>query len=107
MTNLSEQIAGEPDAVKVARPVREGADRTGQQCTALAAYFTCIKKSDPRLAAIDAAAFASKNLYNQITYHYRQAFIHEGVWLSYAEVYHRIKHLDCYQPSSARFPIPY
>ena len=57
----------------------------------------CIKKSDPRYAALDAAAFASKNLYNQITYHYRQAFIHEGIWLSYAEVYHRIKYLDCYQ----------
>jgi len=57
----------------------------------------CIKKSDPRYAALDAAAFASKNLYNQITYHYRQAFIHEGIWLSYAEVFHRIKHLDCYQ----------
>ena len=57
----------------------------------------CIKKSDPRYAALDAAAFASKNLYNQITYHYRQAFIHEGIWLSYAEVFHRIKYLDCYQ----------
>jgi putative transposase len=55
-----------------------------------------IKRSDPRFAAIDAAAFSSKNLYNQITYHYRQAFIHEGVWLSYAEVFHRIKHLACY-----------
>jgi putative transposase len=57
----------------------------------------CIKKSDPRYAAIDAAAFASKNLYNQATYHFRQAYIHEGTWLAYAEVFHRIKHLDCYQ----------
>lgn len=57
----------------------------------------CIKKSDPSYAAIDAAAFASKNLYNQATYHFRQAYIHEGIWLSYAEVFHRIKHLDCYQ----------
>jgi len=57
----------------------------------------CIKKSDPRYAAIDAAAFASKNLYNQATYHFRQAYIHEGIWLAYAEVFHRIKHLDCYQ----------
>ena len=56
-----------------------------------------IKKSDPRFAAIDAAAFSSKNLYNQITYHYRQAFIHEGIWLSHAEVFHRIKHLACYR----------
>jgi len=27
----------------------------------------CISKSDPRFAVIDAAAFASKNLYNQAT----------------------------------------
>jgi putative transposase len=57
----------------------------------------CIKRSDPRYAVIDAAAFASKNLYNQITYHYRQAFIHDGIWLSYAEVFHRIKQLECYR----------
>ena len=56
-----------------------------------------IKRSDPRYGVIDAAAFASKNLYNQATYHFRQAYIHEGIWLSYAEVFHRIKHLDCYQ----------
>ncbi len=57
----------------------------------------CIKKSDPSYTALDAAAFASKNLYNQATYHFRQAYLHEGIWLSYAEVFHRIKHLDCYQ----------
>ena len=56
-----------------------------------------IKKSDPRYKAIDTATFASKNLYNQATYHFRQAYIHKGIWLSYAEVFHRIKHLDCYQ----------
>ena len=57
----------------------------------------CIKMGDPSYAAIDAAAFASKNLYNQATYHFRQAYILEGIWISYAEVFHRIKHLDCYQ----------
>lgn len=56
-----------------------------------------IKKSDPRYAAIDAAAFASKNLYNQVTYQMRQAYINDGVYLSYAEIFHRVKHLDCYQ----------
>jgi putative transposase len=40
-----------------------------------------IKKSDPRYAAIDAAAFAAKNLYNQATFQIRQAFIHEGKYL--------------------------
>ncbi len=53
---------------------------------------TIIKKSDPRYAAIDAAAFAAKNLYNLALYEWRQAFIHEGKYLNYAEVYHRVKH---------------
>lgn len=56
-----------------------------------------IRKGDPRYASIDAAAFASKNLYNQATYQIRQAFIHEGKYLPYAEIFHRIKHMDCYQ----------
>jgi putative transposase len=57
----------------------------------------CIGKSDPGFAAIDAAAFASKNLYNQVTYQIRQAYIHDGIFLPYAEIFHRVKHLDCYQ----------
>jgi putative transposase len=56
-----------------------------------------IRKSDPRYASIDAAAFASKNLYNQATYQIRQAFIHEGKYLPYAEIFHRVKLMDCYQ----------
>src|SRR5712691_8987547 len=56
-----------------------------------------IAKGDPRYAAIDAAAFASKNLYNQVTYQIRQAYIQTGTLLSYAEIFHRIKHLECYQ----------
>jgi putative transposase len=56
-----------------------------------------IRKSDPRFAVIDQAAFASKNLYNQATYQMRQAFIHEGKYLSYTEIFHRVKYLDCYQ----------
>ncbi len=78
----------------------------GGRCPLQLVEQQCIKRSDPRYGAIDAAAFASKNLYNQITYHYRQAFIDEGIWLSYAEVFHRIKHLACYRASPARFPIP-
>ncbi len=42
-----------------------------------------ISKQDPRYAAIDAAAFASKNLYNAALYEIRQAFIHEGAYLNY------------------------
>ncbi len=56
-----------------------------------------IRKTDPRFAVIDQAAFASKNLYNQATYQIRQAYIHEGKYLPYAEIFHRIKHLECYQ----------
>jgi putative transposase len=56
-----------------------------------------IRTTDPRYACIDQAAFASKNLYNQVTYQIRQAFIHEGTSLLYATIYHRVKHLECYQ----------
>src|SRR3989454_2149914 len=56
-----------------------------------------ISKHDLRYAAIDAAAFASKNLYNLALYEWRQAFIHEGKYFSYAEVFHRVKHSDAYQ----------
>jgi putative transposase len=61
-----------------------------------------IGKSDPRYAAIDAASFASKNLYNQATYQIRQAYIHEGKYLPYAEIFHRVKHLDCYRALPAK-----
>ena len=44
-----------------------------------------ISKSDPRYAAIDAAAFASKNLYNAANYEYRQAFIKEGLKAFYED----------------------
>ena len=37
-----------------------------------------ISKRDARYVAIDEAAFASKNLYNQVTFQFRQALIHEG-----------------------------
>src|SRR5712691_9785514 len=61
-----------------------------------------IQKNDPRYAAIDAAAFAAKNLYNQATYQIRQAYIHEGKYLPYAEIFHRVKHLDCYRALPAK-----
>jgi putative transposase len=56
-----------------------------------------ISKSDADYALIDAAAFASKNLYNQATYQIRQAYIREGTYLPYAEIFHRLKHQECYQ----------
>ena len=56
-----------------------------------------IRKDDPRFAVIDSAAFASKNLYNQANYQIRQSFIHEGKYLPYAEIFHRLKQQECYQ----------
>ena len=41
-----------------------------------------IDHHDPRWKAIDQAAFASKNLYNVVSYRKRQAFIHEKTILS-------------------------
>ena len=56
-----------------------------------------IGKSDPRYRAIDAAAFASKNLYNLANYHMRQAFILQGRFLGSVQVYHLVKHEPAYQ----------
>jgi putative transposase len=56
-----------------------------------------IKANDPRFGAIDAAAFASKNLYNAANYRVRQAFIHEGVYLNNTAVFHPIKGSPEYQ----------
>ncbi len=42
-----------------------------------------IDRSDPRYAAIDEAAFKSKNLYNATLYIVRQIFIGEGKYLNY------------------------
>nr|WP_244421917.1 hypothetical protein [Ktedonobacter racemifer] len=56
-----------------------------------------ICKGDSRYTAIDAASFASKNLYNLANYHMRQSFIHTGTYLSIAEVYHLVKDTQAYQ----------
>ena len=45
-----------------------------------------IDRHDPRWTAIDAAAFASKNLYNAALYQTRQAFIHQQRIISYEEL---------------------
>jgi putative transposase len=56
-----------------------------------------IRDADSRYAAIDRAAFASKNLYNAANYVVRQAYIHEGVYLHYAAIFHRIKEHEAYR----------
>src|SRR5712691_11199050 len=55
-----------------------------------------IRKTDLRYAKIDAAAFASKNLYNAANFLVRQAFIHEGVYLNYAAIFHCLKDHEAY-----------
>src|SRR5260370_34165820 len=61
-----------------------------------------INKSDPRYAAIDAAAFASKNLYNAANYEIRQAFIHESRYLNYNEVQRRMQSHEAYKALPAK-----
>jgi putative transposase len=56
-----------------------------------------IRKGDSRYQAIDAASFASKNLYNLANYHMRQSFLHTGKYPGYVEVYHLVKQTDAYK----------
>jgi putative transposase len=62
----------------------------------------CIRKSDPRYAIIDDAAFKSKNLYNAALYEMRQAFIHHGVSLSYEEMDTRMQPHEAYKALPAK-----
>jgi putative transposase len=61
-----------------------------------------IDRKDPRYAVIDAAAFASKNLYNAANYEIRQAFIHEGKYLNYNEVQRRMQSHEAYKALPAK-----
>jgi len=55
-----------------------------------------IKQADERFAAIDRAAFASKNLYNAANYVVRQSFITDGAYLNYHEMHRRMKSHEAY-----------
>jgi putative transposase len=61
-----------------------------------------IDRKDPRYAMIDAAAFASKNLYNAALYEIRQAFIHQGVYLPYEDMDKRMQHHQAYRALPAK-----
>ncbi len=63
---------------------------------------TIINQNDPRYAAIDAAAFASKHLWNAANYLVRQSFIHEHVYLDNVKVYHLIKNHEAYKALPAK-----
>jgi putative transposase len=61
-----------------------------------------INRSDPRYAAIDAAAFASKNLYNAANYELRQAFIHQGRNISYNQLDKLMQSHEAYKALPAK-----
>src|SRR5579864_6300704 len=61
-----------------------------------------ISRTDPRYAVIDAAAFASKNLYNAALYEMRQAFIFSGLRFSYNELDKRMQSHPAYRALPAK-----
>ncbi|HEY7350121.1 MAG TPA: transposase [Ktedonobacterales bacterium] len=61
-----------------------------------------IKRSDPRFAPIDVAAFAAKNLYNAALYLVRQSFIFEHRYLPFETVYHQMKGHEAYKALPAK-----
>jgi IS605 OrfB family transposase len=62
----------------------------------------CIRKSDPRYAIIDEAAFKSKNLYNAALYEMRQAFFTDGIYLNYNEIQRRMQSHEAYKALPAK-----
>ena len=63
-----------------------------------------IGKNDLRFAIIDAAAFASKNLYNAALYDMWQAFIHRGIYMSYEAMDKCMQPHEAYSSASKSVP---
>ncbi len=61
-----------------------------------------VKSTDLRYSKIDAACFASKNLYNAALYEVRQAFIFQGVYLNYNEMEKRMQSHEAYKALPAK-----
>src|SRR6266568_97937 len=61
-----------------------------------------IDRADPRYDVIDAAAFASKNLYNATLYEMRQAFFTDGIYLNYHEIQRRMQSHEAYKTLPAK-----
>jgi putative transposase len=61
-----------------------------------------ISRDDPRFAAIDEAAFKSKNLYNYANYTIRQKFIFEGVYLDYNKMNKLVQSHEAYKVLPAK-----
>src|SRR5262249_37804446 len=65
--------------------------------------------TDPRYAASDWAAFASKTLYNVANYLVRRSFIDERVYLNYAAIFHLVKDHEAYGalPRNVKYEVLY
>jgi len=61
-----------------------------------------INRHDPRFTAIDAAAFASKNLYNAALYHTRRAFVFRAERISYPDLARLMRSLADYHALPAK-----
>ena len=61
-----------------------------------------IDRVDPRYAAIDEAAFKSKNLYNAGNYEIRQTYIFTGKYLNYNEMDRRMQSHEAYKALPAK-----
>lgn len=61
-----------------------------------------IDRHDLRWQAIDATAFASKNLYNAALYLTRQAFIHQHCVISYEDLAREMKTTEAYRALPAK-----
>lgn len=61
-----------------------------------------IKPTDARYKAIDAACFASKNLYNAALYEVRQAFIFQDIYLNYNEMDKQMQSHEAYKALPAK-----
>lgn len=61
-----------------------------------------IQRTDPRYAIIDAACFASKNLYNAALYEIRQAFLQHGAYLNYSVMDKRMQNHEAYKALPAK-----
>src|SRR5215472_14913534 len=56
-----------------------------------------IEQSHHQFQAIDALAFASKNLWNLANYYARQSFLFEQKYLNNTAIFHVVKATDAYQ----------
>src|SRR5690348_11583255 len=61
-----------------------------------------IEQSHPRYRAIDAMAFASKNLWNLANDHVRQSFILQKTYLKNSATFHLLKATEAYQALPAK-----